>query len=274
MTRNQIIVFGFCAVFGLSVYLFASTKKPHAETDTHAEHPETAPVAEGLDIEEYVAETAATIADDAVRQKVEELTAKQDYKALISEYIKLDKPLAVLYYSVKIAEQKNTADEYSKAGEYAGLLAQTAPDQKALQWLNETRIACLEKAEKLNPSDESKMQLASAYIEGSNNPMQGVTMLREMVARDSTNIDAQLMLAKFGMVSGQFDKAIVRLEKILSLAPRNQDALLLLAQAYENSGETAKAIEVLKTFRSTVKDAATQKQVDDYMEGLKKKINS
>lgn len=271
MTRNQIIVIGFCTLLGLSIYVFAPTKKAKTEDTVNTEHPQHTPTAEVLNIEEYVAETAATITDDAIRKKVEDLTAKKDYQALVSEFIQLDKPLVVLYYSVKIADQKKTAEEYNKAAQYAALLAQTAPDQKALMWLNQTRIACLEKAEKLNPTDENKMQLASAYIEGSNNPMQGVTMLREMVAKDSTNIDAQLMLAKFGMVSGQFDKAIVRLEKILSLAPRNQDALLLLAQAYENSGETAKAIETLKTFRNTVTDAATQKQVDEYIEGLKKK---
>ncbi|MCS6935503.1 MAG: tetratricopeptide repeat protein [Chitinophagales bacterium] len=272
MSRQQWLLVIGCVVFGLSVYLFAPVKKKSSGAGTT---PQTASAVEGdsLRIEEYIAEINSKITNDTLRNHIADWTRAGNYKSLVAAYITLDKPLAVLYYSVRLAEEKKSADEFDKAAAYAALLAQTAPDARALRWLNNMRIYCAEKAYALQTTDKMRLQLATAYIEASANPMQGVTILRDMVARDSTNVDAQLALARYGIMSGQYDKAIARLEKVLSLAPRNQDALLLLAQAYESAGEPRRALETLKIFRSTVSDPALQRQVDDYIRELTNKNN-
>lgn len=274
MSRNQVIILVFCVVLCLGIYVFAPMKKPGAATTEQTTAGETAPPAQELNIEEYIAEISAMVEDKPTRERIEQLTADKAYEQLVNEYIKLDKPLAVAHYAIKNAEAKSSEQEFVRAGNYCAQLMQTAPDEKARNFLSSRRVYCFEKAVALQPSDDNRLSLAQAYVEGGSNPMQGVTILREMVAKDSANIPAQLLLARFGMVSGQYDKAIVRLEKILSLAPQNQDALLLLAQAYEDSGNVPKAIETLERFKKTVTDAETVKRVEDYIGTLKKKVNS
>ncbi len=100
--------------------------------------------------------------------------------------------------------------------------------------------------------------------------MQGVGILRNIVAKDSNNVDAQLMLARFGIVSGQYDKAIARLEKVLYLQPQNTEALLLMAQAYEDTGLKPKAIEMLERCKKTIKDAEVLREIDNKIQDLKK----
>ena len=89
------------------------------------------------------------------------------------------------------------------------------------------------------------MKYAGSLIEQGASPMQGIAMLLDIVKKDPDNADAQLMLGKFAMMSGQFEKAVQRLEKVISLRPQSNDALFLLAMAYENKGDKGKALEIL-----------------------------
>jgi tetratricopeptide (TPR) repeat protein len=68
-----------------------------------------------------------------------------------------------------------------------------------------------------NP-DSLKLQQAVELVNGEN-PMAGITMLREMVAEDSTNVDAHYYLGLFSVKSGQLDKAIDRFERVIALRP-------------------------------------------------------
>lgn len=86
---------------------------------------------ESLDIEQYIKETNSKIADKATKEIVEKLLEAQSYKELIGEYQKMDKPLAIAYYSIKLAEKENKADAFVGAGDYNTMLMQTAPDEKA-----------------------------------------------------------------------------------------------------------------------------------------------
>ena len=73
-----------------------------------------------------------------------------------------------------------------------------------------------------------KLGLGSCYIfgkaiTGANgaDAMKGVSILREVITKDSTNMQAQFVLAVGGYVSGQYDKAIPRLLKVVNAEPGN-----------------------------------------------------
>lgn len=275
MSRNQIIIVSACAVLCLGIYLFADTKKPKAEKTADAGQPTMQPqeqhAHESLDIEQYIKETNSKIADKATKEKVEKLLEAQSYKELIGEYQKLDKPLAIAYYSIKLAEKENKVEAFVGAGDYNTMLMQTAPDEKARNFLSENAVSCYQKAVDLDSNNtNNKIRLAGAYMESGGAPMQGVSILLEIVRKDSANVDAQLMLGRFGIISGQFDKAIARLEKILYLRPQNSEALLLLAEAYNGQGNKTKAIEMLERCKKTVTDPAAKKEIENYIQSIKK----
>lgn len=68
--------------------------------------------------------------------------------------------------------------------------------------------------------DSLKLQQAVELVNGAN-PMEGITLLREMIAEDSTNADAHYYLGLFSVKSGQLDKAIARFEKVVGLRPND-----------------------------------------------------
>ncbi|MCW5908166.1 MAG: tetratricopeptide repeat protein [Chitinophagales bacterium] len=270
MNQNQILVIASCAVMCVGVYLFTSIKKPK-ETDAAAA---TAKKQGGnpneLDIEEYVAETAAIIQNDTIRKKVEKLISANDYENLVQEFAQQDKPLAVVYYLTKNAEAKNDVTYWVQTGDYCMLLLPTAPDDKARQYLNNTAIKAYKEALALDSTQtENQLRLASAYMEGGQQPMEGVSILLDMVKKDSTNVDALLMLGRFGIVSGQYDKAIARLEKILYLQPQNSEALLLLAEAHNKLGNKEKAVELLERCKKTVTSPELKSEIDKFIQNIK-----
>ncbi len=102
-----------------------------------------------------------------------------------------------------------------------------------------------ERSLKLNPdNDSARVGLGATYLFGgiSDMPMEGILKIREVADRDSTHIYAQLTLAKGSLITGQYDKARERLMTVYRLQPGNVDAVLLLADVSERSGDKAEAI--------------------------------
>jgi tetratricopeptide (TPR) repeat protein len=173
------------------------------------------------------------------------------------------------------AEKTNQASDWVAAGEKFYTIATTAPSvgRNFDQVLYVNTIYCYEKALELSPADDStQINLAVAYMEAQGSAeqvMKGVTILRQITDKDPGNISANLILGKYGIVSGQFDKAVQRFEKVLAVDSLNADAYLYLAQAYEGLGEKDKAIEMLEKCRSVVNDPDFANNIGRYIEKLK-----
>lgn len=130
-----------------------------------------------------------------------------------------------------------------------------------------------ERSLKINPdNDSSKVGIGACYLFGniSTNPMEGIAMIREVVQRDSTNVYAQLTLVKGSMLSGQYDKGIERLLKVVKLQPSNTEAVLLLADLYERTGNKKGAIEWYGKSIALIPTPEIQAAIRERIEELKK----
>ena len=144
----------------------------------------------------------------------------------------------------------------------------TTPGMQA--WEAQGAVDCLSEALTLNPdNDTTKLALASAYIEGTGASMSGVSILREMVAKDPANIPANLMLGRLSIQSGQYDKAVARLEHVLELEPKNREALYFLAEAYKGKGDKKKAIQTLRELEGIVNSPDFTKDIEEYINSFK-----
>ena len=75
-----------------------------------------------------------------------------------------------------------------------------------------------------------KVKLGSALVGNSQQPMQGITYLLEVVQKDSMNLNANFALGKFGNISGQYDKAIERYQQVVEIDADNLRAYYAMAQ--------------------------------------------
>lgn len=108
-------------------------------------------------------------------------------------------------------------------------------------------ISSYTKVLEINPDNlNAKTDLGICYAEESTNPMQGITMLREVVAKDPKHEMAQYNLGILSVRSGQYEKAVERFEKVLEVNPASMEARFLLGKTYAMMGKKDLALKNLK----------------------------
>lgn len=165
-------------------------------------------------------------------------------------------------YVLRKAEVTNSANDWKLAGgRFLGISRFFQGEDK--EALNDKATDCLIKANQLAPDDiEIKTQLGSSYVESGKEPMKGIFLLREVVAQDSTNVDAQLNLGFFSMQSGQYDKAISRFNTVLNLKPSMIEVRLYLSEALQATGNSKGALNELKALKKLTSDSLLISEAD------------
>ena len=179
-----------------------------------------------------------------------------------------------LYYTYTAALLENTEKSLTFA---AQLLVNnlTTPDapEALQQWMAKNAKVLLEKALVINPiNDTSKINLGACYLFGniSDNPMQGILKVKEVVDKNPQNTYGQLILALGGKKSGQYEKAIERFLIIIKLDPNNIEAMVNLAECYELTNQKNKAIEWYTQVREKVNIPTAKEAVTKRIQELKK----
>lgn len=115
---------------------------------------------------------------------------------------------------------------------------------------------------------DAKVAEAVAIIQsGDGPPMRAIGLLREVITLDSNHLGALYWLGEFSVMSGQFERAIERFEKLHTLQPHNTEYCTKLAQAYAGSGQKEKGVRVLQQFK-----AAHPQQDVEQIEAVLKKL--
>lgn len=173
------------------------------------------------------------------------------------------------YYFEKSAQIKATNLAWKKAGML--YYKATRFDQPFLkQTLFSKAIACYNQAMQLDTNDlEATTMLGTCYVEGSTQPMDGIMLLRKVVNKDSTYVDAQVQLGMFAIQSGQMDKALERFNKIIKIKPDYIQAYIYLGQIYADMGKKDQAIEMLELYMKKSNDNVINQQVEQFINELK-----
>ena len=204
--------------------------------------------------------------DEAVKSGSDKKTA---FENIINELDTLRLPTAAAYYMEKAAEASPIEKNWAEAGNryYAATRFAKEADRPLLY---SKAMDCFQKTLDLNPNNlEVKISLAACFVEGSSDPMKGIGMLREVEKTDSNNVNLQLNFAFFSEKSGQWDRAIARFQKVLKIQPDFIEAYLHLADAYQQKGDKAKAIESLEKYITIVDDVTIKAEIQDYINKLK-----
>ena len=112
---------------------------------------------------------------------------------------------------------------------------------------------CLKKAEEMSQNAISlepnnpdyRLNLATAYIKyPTDNPMQGILMMRDLEKQFPDYLPVKLTLAQLSIQTGQWDKAEERLRKLIQDYPNQKDAYCLLADVLVEKGKPEEAEKV------------------------------
>ena len=151
----------------------------------------------------------------------------------------------------------------------------TNPDAPAAlqNWMASNAKVLLEKALVINPiNDSAKINLGACYLFGniSDNPMQGILKVKEVVDKNPHNDYGQLILALGGKKSGQYEKAIERFLIVLNDEPNHIEAMVNLAECYELTSQKALAINWYTKVKALVNNPEAKQAVSKRIHELKK----
>jgi len=184
----------------------------------------------------------------------------EPYMYYLSEAAKLDKSEKNLTFAAQLILTNLRAEQ----------------DEAKLNWKAEQAIALFEKAIELNPAnDDLKVGLGSCYVFGKGRfgkpeeTMKGIQQLLSVVRKDSTNMKAQMMLGVGGYVSGQYDKAVERLLKVVKTQPDNLEAIAFLADTYAAKGSKEEAVKWYLISKRLANDPNYSKEVDERIKSLR-----
>ena len=260
-----------CSVL-LFVLLFIANKKPEKKAE---EQMPGRPGAETtVDIKTF-ADAQISVMPDSLKKTYSALEKNTKDTAGLSSlsdfFNKHGMPVPAAYYYEKKSELINTTKSWFESGNRYFYAVRFVRDKNQAAALYKSAIGCYEKSlQKDAENTDAKIQLASCYVEGSADPMKGITMLKEVEKSDSNNIQVQMVLGGFAVKSNQLDKAEARYLKVLKLKPEYLEAYLFLADVYEKKGDKRKTIETLEKYLSLTPDKEIKEEIKKYIEQLKK----
>jgi len=161
-----------------------------------------------------------------------------------------------LYYSYSAALLENSEKSLTFAAQQLidNLITPDAPPA-LLPWMAGNAKVLLEKALEMNPNnDTATINLGACYLFGniSDNPMQGILKVKQVVDKNPQNAYGQFILALGGKKSGQYDKAIERFLIVTQVQPNNLEAMVQLAECYELTNKKEEAIQWYTKVRDLV----------------------
>ena len=177
------------------------------------------------------------------------------------------------WYQAEAARLENSEKSLTFAAQLFLDNLQTDEVPERRKWKALQAKDLFERSLKINPSNDSaKVGLGASYLFGgiSDSPMEGLLKIREVAEKDSNNVFAQMMLGKGSLLSGQYDRAIERFEKVTRIDPTNLDAILLLAEVYERTGKKPEAIGWYQKSLVLVKQLEVRKAIEERITALKK----
>jgi tetratricopeptide (TPR) repeat protein len=256
----------------LSVLLFISprqTASPASEAEVGS--PSAEPLAqskkEALDV--YLNLALKNLGTE-LRKNYDILKTSGLSDSLVVFWDKLKRPDLASYFTETLAEKTDSASTWYKAGNRYYYSIPFVKDESELPLLYQRAAFCFENSVKKDASNtDAKIMLAACMVEGSEDPMKGISLLRSIEQKDSANVKLQMTFALFSVKSGQLDKAVLRFNKVLQIDSTAIEVYLHLADAYEKLGQPEQSLKMLENYQTKTTDPMVKLEIGKYIEQLR-----
>lgn len=148
------------------------------------------------------------------------------------------------HYLESIAESSGASEDIVSAARTYATGAQQVEDDMHRTILREKTLSLYDAviAQKNDAfQEELEKALFLIKVPDADNPMMGVLSLVEVSKKYPDQPAVFVHLGKFSIQTGQWDKALERLEQAYDLDPENQETICLLSSVYQEMGDAEKS---------------------------------
>ncbi len=267
-TTKLLLISGALAVF---VLLFIAPKIMPASEESRPASAGKASISESATLDVYLSLAGKNL-EPSLKKELDQFNAVYQNDSAAAFWDRLKRPDLASLYLEQQAKKENKAARWFKAGNRYYYAVQFSKDQTEIPILYQCAMRCFSKGLELEPNNtDGRIMLASCYVEGSSDPMEGIGRLRQIEKTDSNNVKLQLTFAFFSVKSGQLDRAITRFKKVLNVDSTYIEAYLHLADAYEQQGDTQQTIKALEAYAARTPELTARTEINKYVQQLKNK---
>ena len=289
LKKPQWLTIAFALILVLAIYRFgrttpaaktiAVTETQHSADDGHAHGTE-----EDLSVDSILALAKKQLSTEQVMRintlensisrgdvKNQQLKVYDQLARFWGDSARIFEPYA--WYKAELARLEYSEKSLTFAAHLFLENLQQNSDPHMVKWKAMQAKDLFERALKINPdNDSSKVGLGACYLFGniSAAPMEGINKIREVINKDSSNTFAHITLAKGSMISGQYDKAVDRLLTVTRLEPNNLEAILMLADVYERTGDKEAAVNWYQVSLKYISRPEARSEIEKRINVLKK----
>jgi len=191
-------------------------------------------------------------------------------KQLATAWDQANQPAPAAFYYQEIAHKSDAMADWLNAGKRFNAAVKLSQDTSSQGAFVANAVEAFEHATKLQPANlEAKTGLGVAYVNGGGMPMQGISLLLDVVKQDAINHEAILNLGMFAMRSGQYDKAVQRFKTLIA-QKEEIEPYFYLAESYKQLGQKQEAIAAYEKCKQLMGDPVAGQRIDEYIKELKK----
>ena len=115
---------------------------------------------------------------------------------------------------------------------------------------------------------DAKTNLGMAYM-ASENPVQGISLLREVLEADPRNEKALYNMGILAVQSNQYDKAVTRFQELVKVNPKNVNGQFYLGVTLARTGAKEEAKKAFLIAKSLSNDPALAASVEEEIAKMK-----
>lgn len=254
----RLVVVAFTVLLATLLYFAPSqiNSKPkvaeHAGSNLRSEIPEERLIAAGK--EALNDEQRGSVAALEIRLNADSSSLFL-YDSLGKAWDEAKTPAVSAYYYELKAKRSPSEKNYLEAAYRYFDAFKMADDSLLRGQLAQKAIDSYSKVLELNPANlNAKTDLGVCYAEGTGEPMKGIMLLRDVVKEDPNHEMAQLNLGFLSVKSGQFDKAVERFNKVITINPKRTDVYYFLGRTYYEAGKKDSAMIWLEKLKQKSSD--------------------
>lgn len=184
---------------------------------------------------------------------------------LITQFVKYTRYDSAAYYANEVAKIEPTESNLMKAGGLYYEAFTYALDTDKTAKMGEQARQLYQKVLDKNPDNLlAKTNMAMTYT-ATQTPMQGILMLREVIAKEPDYEPALFSLGILSIRSNQFGKAVERFRQILKNNPSNSKAALNLGYCLAELDRKEEAQQILQKVLANSKDPEEKAAANDIL---------
>ena len=179
-------------------------------------------------------------------------------------------PALAGYFQKQLAQKAGGPQAWTRAGNFFQRAQKEVTDSVVKQVAINQAMTCFKTALDRKPKSlEAKAGLALTYIEGKQQVMQGVSLLKEIIEVNPRHRKALFYLGMLSIRSGQYKKARTRFQKLVEIQPQNPFNHLYLGNVQEQLGNKEAALQEFRKYQKLVNQPKLKANAEEKINALK-----